>query len=154
MKRKKSIAFILQLIVFFILVFQSYYKLSAQADFKAIFSTLHLEPWGRIVIGFLELIIALLLILPRAHFLGMLLSIGMITSVLIAHLFILGPEVDQQKGNLLVNALVIFFSNIIYFFLYKSKLDRFISGLKKGKIQLFLRVKPKNKHKKKTLENQ
>lgn len=153
MKRKKSISLILRLIVFFILIFQSYYKLSAQPDFILLFSSLSVEPWGRNMVGVLELLTAIILILPRAHFLGMLLSGAVITIILIAHLFVLGPEVDQAKGNLLVNALVIFFSCIIYFSLYQSKLDRFISGLKRGKIQLFLRVKPK-KNNKKTLINQ
>ena len=68
-----KIYFVLRFVVAFILVQTLYFKFSAHPDSVHIFSTLGLEPYGRIGIGILELIAAILLFIPKTVWMGALL---------------------------------------------------------------------------------
>ncbi|MBJ2176320.1 DoxX family protein [Aureibaculum sp. A20] len=108
------IHFILRLIVALILVQTLYFKFSAHADSVYIFSTLGLEPYGRITIGILELIVAILLFIPRTIWLGALLSLLIITGAIYTHLTKLGIEIHGDSGKLFYLAITVFiFSAII-----------------------------------------
>ena len=65
-----------------------------------IFSTLGLEPYGRIGIGVMELIASVLLFPKRTIWLGALLSVGLMAGALFSHLTQLGIEVKNDGGTL------------------------------------------------------
>ena len=66
-----------------------------------IFSTLGLEPYGRIGIGVMELIASVLLFPKRTIWLGALLSVGLMAGALFSHLTQLGIEVKNDGGTFL-----------------------------------------------------
>lgn len=76
------------------------YKFLAHPDSVYIFSTLGLEPYGRIGIGVLELIASLLLVFNRRVWLGALLTTGLMAGAIFSHLTQLGIEVKGDGGTL------------------------------------------------------
>ncbi|MBC8328734.1 MAG: DoxX family protein [Planctomycetes bacterium] len=83
-----------------------YFKFSAAPEAVHIFSTLGVEPVGRIGLGVLELITALLLLVPRTAALGGLAAVGLMVGAIGSHLTVLGIEVQGDGGALFGMALV------------------------------------------------
>lgn len=85
-----------------------YFKFSAHPEAVYIFTTLQMEPWGRIGIGVMELITSLLLLIPRTAWLGAGLALGLMTGAIFFHLTKLGIDVYNDGGRLFVMAIVVF----------------------------------------------
>jgi len=104
----------LRIIVAIILIQTLRYKFLAHPDSVFIFTEAGLEPTGRIVIGFLELIAAFLIIFPRTVWLGAGLTLGIISGAIFLHLTKIGIEIQGDGGALFYTAILIFvFSAII-----------------------------------------
>ncbi len=71
-----------QIIAAVILLQTLYFKFTAQPESVYIFSTLGLEPWGRIGSGGVEAIAGVLLLIPRGAWLGAILALGVISGAL------------------------------------------------------------------------
>ena len=87
-----------------------YFKFTGAPESIYIFTTLGLEPWGRIGTGVVELIASILLLIPGTVVYGAILSLGVISGAIFSHLTKLGitlPLVDDH-GELFVLALVVF----------------------------------------------
>lgn len=108
-----KIYFILKLIVAFILVQTLYYKFSAHPDSVHIFGTLGLEPYGRIGIGILELIAAILLFIPKMVWMGAILALGIISGAIFSHLTKLGIEINGDGGKVFYMAIIVFVLSIV-----------------------------------------
>ena len=92
----KNILFVFRLIVAVILLQTLYYKFGAHEDSVYIFTTLGLEPHGRIGIGVMELIASMLILWKRTIWAGALLTVGLMAGAIFSHLTTLGIEV---KGD-------------------------------------------------------
>jgi len=76
------------------------------------FSALGMEPYGRHIIGWCELICVLLLSTNRwAHF-GAGLTFSIMLGALIAHVTVLGFNIQQDQGKALAMFLVVFFGSL------------------------------------------
>ena len=87
-----------------------FFKFTGAKESIYIFSTLGLEPWGRIGSGVAELIASFLLLYPRTVVYGAALSLAVISVALASHLTKLGitlPAVDDH-GELFALAVVVF----------------------------------------------
>ena len=87
-----------------------FFKFSGAPESVYIFSTLGAEPWGRIGSGVVELIAAVLLLIPGTAAFGALLSLGVISGAIVSHLTKLGialPAVGDH-GELFTLAVVVF----------------------------------------------
>lgn len=102
----KTLLLVLRIGIAVILLQTLRYKFLAHPDSVYIFSTLGLEPYGRIGIGVMELIASLLLLPKRTIWLGALLSVGLMAGALFSHLTQLGIEVKNDGGTLFYMALV------------------------------------------------
>ena len=102
----KKLLFVLRIVIAVILLQTLRYKFLAHPDSVYIFSTLGLEPYGRIGIGVMELIASVLLFPKRTIWLGALLSVGLMAGALFSHLTQLGIEVKNDGGTLFYMALV------------------------------------------------
>jgi len=102
----KTLLFVLRIVIAVILLQTLRYKFLAHPDSVYIFSTLGLEPYGRIGIGVMELIASVLLFPKRTIWLGALLSVGLMAGALFSHLTQLGIEVKNDGGTLFYMALV------------------------------------------------
>ncbi|MFV9551325.1 DoxX family membrane protein [Algibacter sp. PT7-4] len=117
---KKYIPLTLRLIIAAILIQTLRFKFFAHPDSVYIFSTIGLEPIGRIGIGILELIAGIFLIIPKTAWLGAILTIGVIGGAIIMHLTQLGIEVKNDGGILFITALFTFVLSGITLYLYKN----------------------------------
>ena len=102
----KKLLLFFRIIIAVILLQTLRYKFLAHPDSVYIFSTLGLEPYGRIGIGVMELIASILLFPKRTVWLGALLSVGLMAGALFSHLTQLGIEVKDDGGTLFFMALV------------------------------------------------
>lgn len=103
-------SWILRTVAAVILLQTLFFKFTGAKESVYIFSTLGLEPWGRIGTGVAELIAAVLLLYPRSVPLGAVLTLGIISGAIISHLTKLGialPAVDDH-GELFALAVVVF----------------------------------------------
>jgi uncharacterized membrane protein YphA (DoxX/SURF4 family) len=103
-----------------------YFKFTAAPESVYIFSTLGIEPWGRIGTGVMELIAALLLLLPRTVVVGSVLAMGIMGGAILSHLLILGISVQHDGGQLFIYALTVFISALILFWIHRYELGRFL----------------------------
>lgn len=99
-----------------------FFKFSAAEESVYIFSTLGMEPWGRIGSGVLELIAAVLLLYPKTTFIGAGLGAGLMAGAIFFHLTQLGISVKGDGGQLFMYALLTFISCIILLFIYREEL--------------------------------
>jgi uncharacterized membrane protein YphA (DoxX/SURF4 family) len=83
------------------------FKFTAHPDSVYIFSKVGLEPFGRIFIGILELVAAILILIPKTIWLGALLTFGIISGAVLMHLTILGIQINNDGGLLFFMALIV-----------------------------------------------
>jgi uncharacterized membrane protein YphA (DoxX/SURF4 family) len=67
-----------------------YFKFTAHEQSVQLFTTLGMEPWGRIGTGIAELIAAILILVPRTTLLGALMGLGLMSGAIFFHLTKLG----------------------------------------------------------------
>lgn len=101
-------SWLLQVIAAAILFQTLFFKFTAAEESVYIFTTLGMEPWGRIGSGIAELIACVLLLVPRAAPLGALLALGVISGAIVSHVTKLGIVVQNDGGLLFALALVTF----------------------------------------------
>ena len=93
-------SWILQLIAAAILAQTLFFKFSGAEESKYIFTTLGVEPWGRVATGCAELVAVFLLLTPRTVTLGALLSLGLMLGAIGSHFAKLGLVVKNDGGLL------------------------------------------------------
>lgn len=108
MKTKRIASALLRIVPAIILLQTLYFKFTAAPESVYIFETLGLEPYGRIGLGVLELITAVLLLVPRTTWIGALLGMGIMAGALFSHITTLGVVVQDDGGTLFILALITF----------------------------------------------
>lgn len=119
---QRRLSWTLQLVVATILAQTLYFKFTAAPESVYIFSTLGLEPTGRIGSGIAELLAALLLLVPATVAFGALLALGLIAGAIASHLGPLGIEVLNDGGLLFGLACVVFVSSAAVLWLRRREL--------------------------------
>ena len=109
----KSIYLIIRIIISIILIQTLRYKFTAHPDSVYIFSKVNLEPIGRIGIGVLELIAAILILIPKTIWTGAILTVGIISGAVFMHLTILGIEINEDHGKLFYIAITVLVLSLI-----------------------------------------
>jgi hypothetical protein len=106
-----------------------FFKFTGAPESRYIFSTLGIEPWGRIGTGVAELIAVALLLYPKTPVLGAVLAIGLMGGAIMSHLTKLGIEVQGDHGLLFKLALTVLVASLIVVTLRRRELpivgDRF-----------------------------
>jgi uncharacterized membrane protein YphA (DoxX/SURF4 family) len=118
---KVVILWILRLIAAVIMLQTLFFKFTAAPESIFIFSSLGMEPWGRIGVGILELIAAVLILYPRTTGIGAVLATGLMAGALLSHLTKLGVVVQDDGGLLFIYALLVFVSSIILAIVYRAQ---------------------------------
>lgn len=101
-----------------------YFKFTAAPESVYIFSTLGMEPWGRIGSGIAELIASILLLIPSTAAYGALLSLGVISGAIFFHLTKLGialPLVGDH-GELFILAIIVFAASAGVLYLHRNEI--------------------------------
>lgn len=113
---------VLRVLAALIMLQTLYFKFSASEESVYIFSTIGMEPWGRITTGIFELIASILLLSPRFTALGAILGMGLMGGAIFFHLTSLGIIVKDDGGQLFIYAIIVFVSCLVIFSNYKSQL--------------------------------
>lgn len=126
-KTQTIISWTLQIILAAILFQTLFFKFSGAEESKYIFTTLGLEPWGRIGSGVVELIAVILLLIPRTVIFGAILALGTIAGAIVSHLTKLGIVIKNSDGTsdgglLFTLACVVFVGSVIILFLHRREI--------------------------------
>ncbi len=113
---------IIRIIIALILIQTLFFKFTAHPDSVFIFSKVGLEPYGRILIGVLELIAAILILIPKSIWAGALLSLGVISGAVIMHLTKLGIDVNNDGGKLFYMAIIVLISSVLVLWNERKKI--------------------------------
>lgn len=103
-----------------------YFKFSGAPESVYIFSTLGVEPWGRIASGVMELVASALLLYNGTAGLGGVLASGLMVGAIGSHLTLLGIDVQGDGGLLFALAWIVFLCGGATAFLHRASLLRFV----------------------------
>lgn len=126
----KFLDWTLRIIAASILLQTLFFKFTGAEESIYIFSTLGVEPYGRIGSGIVELVAAVLILIPKTTLMGAIIGCGVMLGAIVSHLFVLGIVVKDDGGELFILALITLFCCVILVFKNKNG----ISNLLKLKI--------------------
>ena len=111
MKAQTIIYWVARLIAAAIMLQTLYFKFTASAESVYIFTTVGMEPWGRIAVGVFELIASVLILINRTAWAGAVVAIGLMAGAIMMHLTLLGIEVQGDGGQLFLYAILVTLSS-------------------------------------------
>ena len=121
-RAQQAASWILQIVAAAILLQTLFFKFTAAEESVYIFSRLGAEPVGRIGSGIVELIAAILLLIPYTTTLGAVLAMGVMAGAILSHLTVLGIEVKGDGGLLFGLAITVFLSAAIVLALRRAEI--------------------------------
>ncbi|MEP7257614.1 MAG: DoxX family protein, partial [Flavitalea sp.] len=122
MKISNVLLWICRIVAAVILLQTLFFKFSAAPESVYIFSTLGMEPWGRIGSGIAELIASVLLLIPRVSVFGACLALGIMAGAIASHLLVLGIEIMGDGGQLFIYALLVTIASAYIVIVSRSQL--------------------------------
>jgi hypothetical protein len=102
----------LRLIAAAIMLQTLYFKFTTSPESVYIVTRIGMEPMGRIGIGLMELIAAVLILYPKTTVLGALLATGLMSRAIYFHLSKLGIIVMNEGGQLFVYAILVWVASV------------------------------------------
>jgi len=129
-KLKPLLYWSVRLVAAAILLQTLYFKFTASAESVYIFTTVGMEPWGRIGIGVLELIASVLILINTTAWVGAVLALGLMAGAIMMHFTILGIEVQGDGGQLFLYALIVTICSGIVLLYNKTRIIDLISDIK------------------------
>lgn len=120
--KNSILTWIIKLTAVVILLQTLYFKFTGAPESVYIFSTLGIEPFGRIGSGIVELIASILILIPRTTLLGALLGLGTMLGAILSHLFVLGIVVQNDGGTLFILAIITFICCFVLFLQNKHRI--------------------------------
>jgi uncharacterized membrane protein YphA (DoxX/SURF4 family) len=113
---------ILRILAAVIMLQTLFFKFTGAEESVYIFSTLGIEPWGRIGTGCLELIASILILIPRTTAIGAILGLGIMGGALFFHATRLGIVVKGDHGQLFIYCLLVFLSCLVLAWSFRKQL--------------------------------
>ncbi len=124
MQTKSILSWSVRIIAAGILLQTLYFKFLGAEESVYIFSSLGIEPWGRIGTGIAELLTSILLLIPKTAHLGAIAAIGLMVGALLSHLLVLGIEVMGDGGTLFILGLTVLICALITLYLHVGDLKQ------------------------------
>lgn len=121
MKSRQVFLWVLRILAALIMLQSLFFKFSASEESVYIFTTVGMEPWGRIATGAAELIAAILLLWPKTTVWGAVLAAGVMSGAIFFHLTTLGLVVKDDGGQLFIYALIVFIASLILVWYHKEQ---------------------------------
>ena len=125
MNKINIIHWILRIIAAVILLQTLYFKFTGQPESVTLFTTLGMEPWGRIGTGIFELIGSILILIPRTTLPGALLGLGLMCGAIFFHLTKLGINFGGDS-LLFIYAVIVFIDCGLLIILNKKQIPSLI----------------------------
>lgn len=120
MNLSTKISWIFQIIVAVILAQTLFFKFSGAQESVELFTKVGMEPHGRIITGVLELIVVVLILIPHSVTYGAILSLGLMSGAILAHLTKLGFQGDA--GSLAALGITAWVGSAIILFLRRDQI--------------------------------
>jgi putative oxidoreductase len=117
-----KLSWFLQIVVAVVLLQTLFFKFTGAPESIYIFTTVGAEPWGRYGSGVMELIAAVLLLIPGTIALGALLGVVVGVGAVFSHLTVLGIDVQGDGGLLFGLACVVLVSSAVVLALHRREL--------------------------------
>ena len=117
-----KLSWLLQVVVAVILLQTLFFKFTGAEESVYIFTTVGAEPWGRYGSGVIELIAAILLLVPGYAVYGAVLALGVGVGAVVSHLTVLGIDVKGDGGLLFGLAWVVLAGSAIVLTIHRRKL--------------------------------
>jgi uncharacterized membrane protein YphA (DoxX/SURF4 family) len=121
MSTRNLTLWMMRIVAAFIMIQTLYFKFTAQPESVYIFSTLGMEPAGRIGTGLVEVAASLLLLIPRTTWIGAALGLAIMSGALFSHLAILGLEINGDGGQLFLYAVITFTCCLVLLILERQR---------------------------------
>ena len=127
MHRMLKIIFIwtLKILSAVILLQTLYFKFTAHPQSVQLFTTLGMEPWGRIGTGIAELIASVLILIPRTTLMGGLMGLGLMAGAIFFHLTKLGVNFGGD-AVLFIYALIVFVCCLALIIIYRKNIPQLL----------------------------
>lgn len=123
---RNSIVWFCRVIAAVIMLQTLYFKFTASDESVYIFTTVGVEPWGRILVGALELIASIAILIPALSWLGAGLALALMAGAVGMHLTILGISVMDDGGYLFFLALTVAICSGIVLFAERERWMRYL----------------------------
>jgi putative oxidoreductase len=117
-----KLSWLLQIVVAVILLQTLFFKFTGAEESIYIFTMVGAEPWGRYGSGVMELIAAVLLLVPGTIAVGALLALGVGVGAVFSHLTVLGIDVKGDGGLLFGLAGVVLIGSAIVLAIHRREL--------------------------------
>jgi uncharacterized membrane protein YphA (DoxX/SURF4 family) len=121
-KPLRVVSWICRIAAAVILLQTLFFKFAAAPESVYIFTKVHAEPWGRIGSGVVELIAAVLILIPRTVWAGALLALGVMAAAIVSHLTVLGIEIMGDGGLLFALALIVLCTSAVALVLHRTQI--------------------------------
>ena len=119
---RRIFIWVLRLIAAGIMLQTLYFKFTGATESIFIFKTLGIEPWGRYLSGFVELLASVLILINPLSWLGSVLSVGTMAGAILGHLTQLGIEVQSDGGLLVGLACVVLVCTLVNLFFERKNI--------------------------------
>ena len=117
-----KLSWLLQIVVAVILLETLFFKFTGAEEPIYIFTTVGAEPWGRYGSGVLELIAAVLLLIPGTVAIGALLAVGVGVGAVFSHLTLLGIDVKGTAACCSASRCVVLTGSLIVLAIHRREL--------------------------------
>jgi uncharacterized membrane protein YphA (DoxX/SURF4 family) len=124
MNAESIVSWAARAVVAVILLQTLFFKFTGAEESKYIFTTLmgpDFEAVGRIGSGIVELVAAVLLLVPGKAWLGALIALGTISGAIFSHLTVLGIEVKGDGGLLFGLAMAVFILSAVVLLIHRRE---------------------------------
>ncbi len=113
----KYLMWFLRIVPALILIQTLYFKFTAHPQSVKLFTILGMEPWGRIGTGIVELIAAILLLIPAFTIWGAIIAAGVMAGAVFFHITKIGIAFDGDYGLFTMAIITMLFSMVLIFIL-------------------------------------
>jgi uncharacterized membrane protein YphA (DoxX/SURF4 family) len=136
MNLKTILLWVLRIIAAYILLQTLRFKFLGLPESVYIFTKVGMEPWGRIGSGVVELVAAILLLIPATTAWGAFFAIGTLSGAIFFHLTTLGIEVQGDHGQLFYMGIATWLFCAILLLVYREQLLRFLPPNLRTKLKI------------------
>jgi putative oxidoreductase len=120
MKTQTILFWVARIIAALILLQTLFFKFTGAPESVELFTRLGVEPWGRVGTGMLELVTAVLILIPATVWLGAVLAIGLMSGAIASHILVIGV-VRDDGGQLFLYAVIVLVCALFSFWMSKSQ---------------------------------
>ena len=103
-----------------------YFKFTASPESVYIFTTVGMEPWGRIGVGVMELIASGLILITATAWLGAGLALGLMCGAIGMHFTLLGINVQNDGGQLFLYAMIVAIGSLYVLWYDSGKIETIV----------------------------